>query len=214
MVDLISLKGVGAPGLPNWSWCVPAGLSPERMPVVVQCMTQDGLRFLPTSIAAPRECRDGRLEHVELLPSENDINIAEDLWAWLTSSWQAKPDAERIVKAIGVLNDLLAAASSRPRPTTQLPWARCTCPSCSARCYAFAWIGHFGFEKNAAASFKRPIYSFVGDWALYKDIWVGRIPFSLPPDWVRPRLLGAARPGQRSGLAVAVDGCEHRQEAA
>jgi hypothetical protein len=110
MVDLISPKGVGAPGLPNWSWCVPAGLSPERMPVVVQCMTQDGLRFLPTSIAAPRECRDGRLEHVELLPSENDINIAEDLWAWLTSAWQAKPDAERIVKAIGVPDDLLATA--------------------------------------------------------------------------------------------------------
>ncbi|MFN8895422.1 MAG: hypothetical protein ACK5Y8_16985 [Betaproteobacteria bacterium] len=65
---------------------------------------------MPTNIAAPRECRDGRLEHVELLPSENEINIAEDLWAWLTSAWQAKPDAERIVKAIGVPNDLLATA--------------------------------------------------------------------------------------------------------
>ena len=80
------------------------------MPVVVQCMTQHGLRFLPTNIAAPREYRDVRLEYVELLPSENEISIAEDLWAWLTSAWQAKPDAEKIVKAIGVLNDLLATA--------------------------------------------------------------------------------------------------------
>lgn len=110
MGDLISLKGVGAPGLPDWSWCVPAGLSPGRMPVVVQCITQDGLRFLPTNIAAPREYRDVRLEYVELLPSENEISIAEDLWAWLTSAWQAKRDAEKIVKAIGVLNDLLATA--------------------------------------------------------------------------------------------------------
>ena len=41
--------------------------------------------------------------------------------------------------------------------------------------YAFAWIGHFGFEKNRPASFKRPLYSFLGDWALYRDIWLGRI---------------------------------------
>ena len=41
--------------------------------------------------------------------------------------------------------------------------------------YAFAWIGHFGFEKNKPASFKRPLYSFMGDWVMYKDIWTGKI---------------------------------------
>jgi hypothetical protein len=110
MGELISLKGVGSSGMPKWSWCIPAGLSPECMPVVVQCMTQDGLRFLPTNIAAPREYRNVRLEYVELLPSEGEISLAESMWAWLTSSWQAKPDAEKIVKAIGVLHDLLATA--------------------------------------------------------------------------------------------------------
>jgi hypothetical protein len=43
--------------------------------------------------------------------------------------------------------------------------------------YAFAWIGHFGFEKNKPASFKRPLYSFMADRFMYKDIWTGRIPF-------------------------------------
>ena len=43
--------------------------------------------------------------------------------------------------------------------------------------YAFAWIGHFGFEKNKPASFKRPLYSFMGDWVMYKEIWTGKIPF-------------------------------------
>jgi hypothetical protein len=43
--------------------------------------------------------------------------------------------------------------------------------------YAFAWIGHFGFEKNRPASFKRPLYSFMGDWVMYKDLWTGKIPF-------------------------------------
>ena len=41
--------------------------------------------------------------------------------------------------------------------------------------YAFAWVGHFVFEKNKPASFKRPLYSFMGDWTMYKDIWVGRV---------------------------------------
>ena len=41
--------------------------------------------------------------------------------------------------------------------------------------YGFAWIGHFGFEKNRPASFKRPLYSFMGDWAMYRDIWRGKV---------------------------------------
>ena len=41
--------------------------------------------------------------------------------------------------------------------------------------YGFAWVGHFVFEKNQPASFKRPLYSFMGDWVMYKDIWTGKI---------------------------------------
>ena len=43
--------------------------------------------------------------------------------------------------------------------------------------YGFAWLGHFVFEKNRPASFKRPLYSFMGDWVMYKDIWSGKIAF-------------------------------------
>ena len=42
--------------------------------------------------------------------------------------------------------------------------------------YGFAWIGHFAFEKNKPASFKRPLYSFMGDWVMYRDLWAGKIP--------------------------------------
>jgi hypothetical protein len=43
--------------------------------------------------------------------------------------------------------------------------------------YGFAWVGHFGFEKNRPASFRQPLYSFMGDWKMYWQIWTGRIPF-------------------------------------
>jgi len=41
--------------------------------------------------------------------------------------------------------------------------------------YTFAWIGHFFFEKNKPATFKYPIYSFIGDWVMLKDIFSGKI---------------------------------------
>jgi hypothetical protein len=43
--------------------------------------------------------------------------------------------------------------------------------------YAFAWAGHFFFEKNRPATFKHPFYSFAGDWVMFKDIFTGKIPF-------------------------------------
>ncbi len=43
--------------------------------------------------------------------------------------------------------------------------------------YVFAWAGHFFFEKNRPATFRYPLYSFLGDWVMWRDILVGRIKF-------------------------------------
>ena len=43
--------------------------------------------------------------------------------------------------------------------------------------YGFAWAGHFAFEKNKPASFKQPLYSFMGDWRMYWQILTGKIAF-------------------------------------
>ena len=43
--------------------------------------------------------------------------------------------------------------------------------------YGFAWVGHFFFEKNRPATFKHPVYSLIGDFARFRDILTGRIPF-------------------------------------
>ena len=43
--------------------------------------------------------------------------------------------------------------------------------------YGFAWIGHFFFEHNRPATFRYPIYSFIGDWVMFKDLLMGKIRF-------------------------------------
>ncbi len=43
--------------------------------------------------------------------------------------------------------------------------------------YGFAWLGHFGFEKNRPASFRQPLYSFMGDWVMYWQMLSGQISF-------------------------------------
>ncbi|MFZ6874678.1 Mpo1-like protein [Undibacterium sp. Di27W] len=44
--------------------------------------------------------------------------------------------------------------------------------------YGFAWLGHFVFEKNRPASFKQPLFSFMGDWVMYWQLLSGKISFS------------------------------------
>lgn len=43
--------------------------------------------------------------------------------------------------------------------------------------YGFAWVGHFFFEHNKPATFKHPLYSLIGDFAMFRDVLTGRIPF-------------------------------------
>ena len=43
--------------------------------------------------------------------------------------------------------------------------------------YGFAWVGHLFFEHNGPATFSHPFYSFLGDWVMYRDMIMGRIPF-------------------------------------
>lgn len=43
--------------------------------------------------------------------------------------------------------------------------------------YGFAWIGHYFFEKNRPATFTHPLYSLIGDFAMFRDILLGKINF-------------------------------------
>ena len=41
--------------------------------------------------------------------------------------------------------------------------------------YAFAWFGHFFYEKNKPATFKYPLYSLICDYLMVYDFLTGRI---------------------------------------
>ncbi len=41
--------------------------------------------------------------------------------------------------------------------------------------YAFAWVGHFGFERNRPATFRYPLWSFFGDFFMLWRWFRGKI---------------------------------------
>jgi hypothetical protein len=41
--------------------------------------------------------------------------------------------------------------------------------------YGFAWVGHFGIEKNKPASFRHPLWSFRGDHKMLVCFLTGKI---------------------------------------
>jgi hypothetical protein len=41
--------------------------------------------------------------------------------------------------------------------------------------YALAWVGHFFFEHNRPATFRYPLWSFMGDWRMWWDVLRRRV---------------------------------------
>lgn len=82
--------------------------------------------------------------------------------------------ADRTCRRLHFVGSSLSLACLAGALVTGRPWLLLAALLCG---YGFAWIGHFVFEKNKPASFSRPLYSFMGDWMMYRDIWLGRIKF-------------------------------------
>ena len=43
--------------------------------------------------------------------------------------------------------------------------------------YAFAWVGHFRFERNKPATFRYPFYSLASDFRMWWELNLGKLKF-------------------------------------
>ncbi len=82
--------------------------------------------------------------------------------------------ANRTSRRLHFVGTSLALALLVASVLTLNPWYLLGALVCG---YAFAWVGHFFFEKNRPATFKYPFFSFAGDWVMWSEILRGKIKF-------------------------------------
>jgi hypothetical protein len=82
--------------------------------------------------------------------------------------------ANRTCRRLHVVGSTLVIACIVALAITRNWWWLAAALACG---YGFAWMGHFFFEHNRPATFRHPVYSFVGDWVMYAQVMTGRIPF-------------------------------------
>ena len=75
-----------------------------------------------------------------------------------------------ITRALHFIGSTAVLALTAMAVVTGRPWLFLALPVAG---YGCAWIGHFGFERNKPATFKYPLWSFLGDWVMYGKILSG-----------------------------------------
>jgi hypothetical protein len=103
----------------------------------------------------------------EQTPAVPETRIAtfREFWPFYVGE-HVKP----ITRALHFIGSTLVLAIAAAAVVTGRFWLLALLPIAG---YGFAWVGHFGFEKNRPATFKYPIYSFIGDWVMYGKILSG-----------------------------------------
>jgi hypothetical protein len=82
--------------------------------------------------------------------------------------------SNRTCRELHFLGSTLALLCLAVLLLTGNPWWLLAALGCG---YGCAWIGHFVFEKNQPATFRHPLYSFMGDWVMYWQMLTGTASF-------------------------------------
>ncbi len=77
-------------------------------------------------------------------------------------------------RRLHVIGSALVLIALGAAVVTRNPWLLMLMPVIG---YGFAWVGHFAFEKNRPATFSYPLWSLMGDWAMFAEVVAGRRPF-------------------------------------
>jgi hypothetical protein len=98
--------------------------------------------------------------------SANPIRSYEEFWPFYVS--QHLDETNRRLHFLGTLAALVCAALA----VLNSSWFFLAVPICG---YAFAWIGHFVFEKNRPATWTYPLWSLRGDFEMFALMSTGRM---------------------------------------
>jgi hypothetical protein len=103
----------------------------------------------------------------EQTPAAPEARIATFREFW---PYYVREHRKPITRALHFIGSTLVLAFVAAAVVTGRTWLLAVTPVVG---YGFAWVGHFGFEKNRPATFKYPLYSFLGDWVMYGKILSG-----------------------------------------
>lgn len=95
------------------------------------------------------------------------FNSFEEFWPFYV-----KEHSHPLNRALHFIGSTCGALTAGAALATFQWWALPLAPVIG---YGFAWIGHFLVEKNKPATFKYPLWSFMGDWVMWFKILTGRM---------------------------------------
>jgi hypothetical protein len=106
------------------------------------------------------------------ITGEQEAEVAERRIATFREFWPqyVREHSKPITRALHFTGSTLVLAFAVASVMTGRPWLFFVAPLVG---YGFAWLGHFGFERNRPATFKYPFYSFAADWVMYGKILSG-----------------------------------------
>ena len=106
------------------------------------------------------------------ITGEQTPAVPEARYATFREFWPfyVREHRKPITRALHFIGSTLVLAIAAAAGVTGRPWLLAAIPVVG---YGFAWVGHFGFEKNRPATFKYPGYSFLADWVMYGKILSG-----------------------------------------
>ena len=103
------------------------------------------------------------------MSSENRIRTFADFYPFYLSE-----HTNRVSRRLHFVGTNISIALLITALVTQLWWL---VAAAVVQGYAFAWVGHFFFEHNKPATFKYPLFSFIGDWRMWWENVSGKVPF-------------------------------------
>lgn len=120
------------------------------------------------------------------ITGERPIDAADVRLTSFRQFWQfyVSEHQRPVTRALHFTGSTLVLMIVAAAVVTGRPWLLAGAPIIG---YGFAWVGHFGFEHNKPATFRYPLYSFLGDWVMYGKILSGTMRSEVERVVAKPR---------------------------